>query len=422
MTNNNRPRVAAIGLNHPQISSIETLCGDLRPAESLPSYLNDYSWTETDVMVLKAPHRLEVDSNANLMTIGLTNVIWWHEEQRYYAHRRAGNRERELTVSAACPDLYRPLATQLTKQLNLAVEPPAVIATSREDKVPLVETTSGHPVALRLLLSDRPDDANGGQANATTLLIPETPNLVAWFRAFLADLNESDPGRVPQAPPRLSEPSDWYTPKERALASRISDIDCDLQRLSDERDQLEAELTAAGEEADGHKRRALWADGRELVAAAQDILSELGFVVRDMDAELSEGEPRREDLRLTLSNVPAWEAIVEVKGYPSGTKTNDARQIREHRDLYITEEGRTPDLTIWLANPFRRMDPSSRPGLDPSVSDSAKNVGAVHMLASDLYRQWALVATDRLDSETVIQSLRTADPGLWIPPAPQSDT
>ena len=95
-----------------------------------------------------------------------------------------------------------------------------------------------------------------------------------------------------------------------------------------------------------------------MVSAAKEMLSRLGFTVRDMDAELTQGEPRREDLRLTLNDVSGWQAIVEVKGYPSGTKTNDARQIREHRDRYVIEEGRNPELTVWLSNTYRATDPS----------------------------------------------------------------
>ena len=60
-----------------------------------------------------------------------------------------------------------------------------------------------------------------------------------------------------------------------------------------------------------------------------------------MDAELKPNEPKREDLRLTLPNRPGWEGIVEVKGYTDGVKTNDARQIREHRERYIAR-GRSP--------------------------------------------------------------------------------
>ena len=47
-----RPRVAAIGLHKKQIESIAPICGDLRAADSLDSYLNDYSWTETDITIL----------------------------------------------------------------------------------------------------------------------------------------------------------------------------------------------------------------------------------------------------------------------------------------------------------------------------------------------------------------------------------
>ena len=136
-----------------------------------------------------------------------------------------------------------------------------------------------------------------------------------------------------------------------------------------------------------------------------------------MDADLPEGEQKREDLRLTLPDRSDWEAIVEVKGYTRGTRTNDARQIREHRDRYIEEERRTPDLAMWLANSFRTIDPSSRPAPDQNVREAAANVGAVHVQATDLYRQWALVAAGRLKPETVVLSLVKAAPGLWTPPS-----
>ena len=137
-----------------------------------------------------------------------------------------------------------------------------------------------------------------------------------------------------------------------------------------------------------------------MVAASQDIISYLGFAVRNMDTELKQGEPKREDLRLSLQVVPDWQAIVEVKGYTHGTRTNDARQIRDHREYFIQREGRAPNLTVWLSNPFRTMeDPSSRPTPDLNLIDHAENVGAVLVLAPDLYRQWALVAAGTLDSE-----------------------
>ena len=157
-------------------------------------------------------------------------------------------------------------------------------------------------------------------------------------------------------------------------------------------------LEAEGQKADSGIRQALWADGDELTAVVGVMLDDLGFKACDMDADLRQGEPKREDLRLKRENVPGWQAMVEVKGYTSGTKTNDARQIREHRDHYIREKGRPPDLTVWLSNPYRKGEPSSRPAPDQQVKDAAENIGAVHVLASDLYRQWVLVAAGNLDS------------------------
>ena len=133
---------------------------------------------------------------------------------------------------------------------------------------------------------------------------------------------------------------------------------------------------------------------------------------------MTQGEPKREDLRLTLDGNLDWEAIVEVKGYTSGTKTNDSRQVREHRDRYCREEKRLPDLTVWLCNPYRAIDPSSRPAPDPNVREAASNVGAVYVQAADLYRQWTSVASGKLDPKDVRESLANAPPGLWMPPLP----
>ena len=332
------------------------------------------------------------------------------------------NTERELAVPLSCPELYRPLAAELSRQLGQLAEPPSTIDTSRQEGNALIKTTSSRAVALRLLLPPRSSTADGGGLRPIVLVLPGASNLVAWFRAFLHKLHEVDPIRVPQALPRLSQPSGWYTPEEKVLADRKSHIESEIERLSSQRDQLQTELAAEGERADRGIRQALWADGNELTAAVGDMLDDLGFKVRDMDAELRPNEPKREDLRLTREGVPGWEAIVEVKGYPSGTRTNDARQNREHRDRYILEEGRSPDLTVWLSNPYRKREPSSRPAPDQNVKDAAENIGAVHVLTSDLYRQWALVKAGSRDSETVIQSLVNADPGVWTPPAPVSDT
>ena len=428
MTNTRRPRVAAIGLDSPQLESIAPLCGELRPADSLSDYLQRYSWTETDVIVLSSLDSGEIDNGVNLITVG-PNYIYWPDSYNapigrplHTVNTKVVNTERELKVPPGCPEMYKPLAVELSRHLMRATESPAVMKTTRQDRTTLIETTSGSPIALRLVLPARSTVADGEASRPIALLLPEVTNLAAWFRAFLCELHKSDPIRVPQAPPRLSQPLDWYTPQERGLADRISQIESESERLSNERDQLQEELAAEGENADKGIRRALWADGDDLITAVREVLTNLGFAVRDMDAELGQDEPKREDLRLTHQDVPEWEAMVEVKGYTSGIRTNDARQIREHRDRYIREERRSPKLTVWLSNPYRTMEPSSRPAPDHNVKDAAEAVGTVHVLVPDLYRQWALVAAGNLDAKAVIQSLVKADPGLWTPPAPGSGT
>ena len=283
------------------------------------------------------------------------------------------------------------------------------------DGIKLVETTSGLTAALRLILPFGENQENSGEPDPIALFLPRVTNLAAWFRAFLADFHEINPKRVPQEPPRLSQPRDWHTLGERALAERITEVTQEIGRLNEERDSLQTQLAAEAEKADAGFRRIIWADGDDLVATASEVLTELGFAVEDMDAGLELGEPKREDLRLTLKNRVNWEAMVEVKGYSSGTKTNDARQILDHSKKYILEMQKEPDLILWLANPFRDRDPSSRPAPDSNVRDAAAIIEAVHLLATDLYKQWVLVKTGRLDAQAVVQHLIDAEPGLWTP-------
>ena len=428
MRNSQRPRVAAIALDDLQVESIAFLCGELRRAHSPAHYVQRFNWTETDAVVSGALTEGTVDVSVSLLTVGPV-AFRWSDIGGYAgngaaflhsAHTRP-NTERELTVPEACPGMYKTLAAELSRQLARAPDPPLAIATSRGRGIPLIQTTSGIPVALRLVLPARPKAAGGEAPSPIALLLPSPIDLPAWFRAFLSDLHESDPVRVPQAPPRLSRPADWYTPMETTLADRVATIEVERERLDGEREQLKTELAAEGEKADRGIRRVLWADGDDLVAASRDILARLGFTVRDMDAALEQGEPKREDLRLTLQGIPGWEAIVEVKGYTGGTRTNDARQIRQHRERFIKEEGRTPDLTVWLSNPSRTMEPSSRPAPDSNVTENAQSIGAVYVLTSDLYKQWALVAAGKLEATAVVRSLTGAEPGLWSPRAPHAE-
>ena len=419
-----RPRVAAIALNESQIESIAPLCGTLRPAGSLEGYLERYNWTETDITILgDSLDRGTV--RGNVLTIEPSGFTWTGHDSSYppisrHLGMHGNNTERETRIPEACPKRYSHLAAGLARRLGSAEDPPQTLVSGMLPKESvLVETTSGLSVAMRCVFEKNPETPKGWTALA--LVLPKEVDLSAWFWAFLADVHELDPTRVPQAPPRLGNPSDWYTPQERSLAKRIVEIADEIEHLEVERERIENDLDAASKEADAGIRRCIWADGDDLVASVGDILEKLGFVVCHMDAEQEQGKPKREDLSLTLADRPGWEAIAEIKGYTKGTRTNDARQIREHRDRYIGKRKSPPDLTLWIANTHRDIDPSSRPVPDSNVGEAAENIGAVHVLTTDLYRLWALVATGSIEKAQAVQLLIGADPGRWSLPALDAD-
>ncbi len=221
MPNTKRPRVAAIGLNDSLIDSISSLCGTLRTADSAANYRQRYNWTETDVVVAGAIKEIPVNVSVNLLTIGSMTFEWSDKYRvtgtnatpRHRANTRTKNTERELAVPAECPGLYRPLAADVTAELRRAPGPPLVMTTTRDGAAALIETTSGHAVALRFVLPMW-QDLDGNEHSPIALLLPEGANLAAWFRAFLSDIHDCDPDRVPVAPPRLSQPSDWHTLKK----------------------------------------------------------------------------------------------------------------------------------------------------------------------------------------------------------------
>ena len=386
-----RPRVAVIGLDEAQEASIEHLCGTFRPANSVADYLKRYSWKETDITVIGNVWTPGESLRGHLLAVGISLPCKWvgysllPPASKRTVSRNTGNTERELSIPEDCPERYRHLASDLARQLRLLEGPPPTFVVERTDgDSALVETTSGRPVALRCVINHLHESKTKSRPSrpisTIALAIPEVTDLAAWFQAFLHDVHELHPGRVPQPPTRFSNPLAWYTPEERESAQRVAEIQSGIEQLQNEHQKAEAELSAARERADAGIRRCLWADGDDLEGSVGDILKELGFSVRYMDAETKPGKPKREDLRLTVPDRDGWVAIAEVKGYPAGTRTNDARQIREHRDLYISEAGCQPDLTLWIANTYKSVeDPSSRPPPGNDVGQKAADIGAVHV-------------------------------------------
>ena len=323
-----KPRVAGIGLDASQQESIARLCGELRPVGSLAEYEARYSWTETDVVVLVGQSRVSIPHGTHILTVR-TDVDWRYTSASgilaRYLYTNQQNTEREV-FRRWVAEPYGELTKALCVHLERSQSPPRVLSPNWGFDDPgevLIATTSGYVVAWRHLRTPGPGIEQGKDMESIVLALPAQADLGAWFRAFLVDLHKTDPDRVPIEPPRMASPSDWYTPQEKQLAHQTAELAGEIVRLMIERERLQDELTSESARADTEIRRVLWADGDDLVEAVKVILGDLRLAVRDMDAEVQPGEPKREDLRLTHPKRPNWEAIVEVKGYLKGTKTKD---------------------------------------------------------------------------------------------------
>jgi len=414
-----RPRVAAIGLNDNQVESIGPLCGTLRTADSVGEYVEEFNWSETDVVISAD---LTVDVGDDVHVVAITPRSWTYHRGTRIVRRlgRGGspqyrtqvaltidtygnNTERELNVARGCPRLYEELAHDLRNRLRHSGEPPDTLSfwgTAGKVEDHLIETTSGHPVAVRctrLYQSTKGEEGGNQKPLFLVLALPQVDNLSDWFRAFLTDVHQTDSSRVPHAPPRLLKPDDWYTPEENVLAQRIAEARSQITRLEADIEQLKADLNSETQTADAGIRRVLSAYGDDLVEGVGELLTQCGFKVEYMDAQLKRKDALCEDLRLTVDDRPGWEAIAEVKGYVKGAQGGDTRQIREQRDNYAREKkGKFPDSTLWIANPYRLQDPSTRPPPGKQAMDAAERVGATYMAVPDLYRLWLLVAEGRL--------------------------
>ena len=415
-----RPRVAAIGLDQEQINAIEPLCGTLHDVASWENYLDGFSATETDIAVMAAAWAQEFPRSLHVLALApqALQTRWYHRDEGHFpgfaALRSEDNTEHELSVPENDLEHYKELAGDLAKLLwHDSDDAPETISLTREweaDPEHLVETKSGRPVALRY---QRTHLGQGKGLPVVTLALPHVNNLTAWFRAFLQDVHQIHPQSVPTPPPRLSQPSDWYTPEQNLLASQMANIGTEIEQLQTSRMRLENEMRIEAERAEAGILRALWNDGDDLVDAVEEILSGIGFRVRNMDNEKSPDESNREDLRLTVPGDDEWEAIVEVKGFPNDTKSSEARQVREYRDLYRDENGRFPDMTLWITNPHRRKDPSSRPPPNPALDEVTRVAETVHIQTVDLFPIWRDVAEDRMESDDAIHLIQSAQPGIW---------
>ena len=205
--------------------------------------------------------------------------------------------------------------------------------------------------------------------------LPGFENRIPWVRAIYAEWSRSDPERLPGWS-EWQRYARWQTVDERIASDALAALADERAKLLGDLDARErvahADMDRAHDLATRGARRLLLAQGDDLVAAAADAFRSLGFRVKEMDADIPQGQPKREDLQLRVDDDPTWIAMVEVKGYArSGAKASDLQVIRRHQRIFERAEGRAPSVIIYVCNGQHELPPDARQRPFASAPDDA---------------------------------------------------
>lgn len=191
----------------------------------------------------------------------------------------------------------------------------------------------------------------------------DVPDLFPWVVAALKEWHGRFPDRFP-AVPDWAAAVEWMTNTERTLLARREDNESWIrERIAEYKEReasIAADLDVTRQRANQYERALLTADGDDLVDAVGCALAELGFHVVDMDQYWPDGQ-RKEDLRLLDGDAPGWVGLAEVKGFTSGIKEIGFTALVRWGQFYVQETGQLPSASWYVANGFRRDDPSTRP-------------------------------------------------------------
>ena len=256
-------------------------------------------------------------------------------------------------------------------------------------------------------------------AGELLLLPPETIDHAAWLVAFLERLRTKDPARYPGRPDWRRQ-SEW-TPTSLARAIDVQHaLEVEKSEAIGSYDRRIAraasDVEQAAVDAAGGVQRLLTEKGDQLVEAVSEVLTVLGFLVRDMDAEIDSTAARLEDLRLTDPARPDWEALVEVKGYTKGVKASDVGQlIGKPVAMYAVENARVPSQLLLIVNGNADSDPSQRSvalGNDPASIELLRANNGVLIDTRDLFRAKRAVEGGQVGVTDVRKSVVEAR-GRW---------
>jgi hypothetical protein len=131
-----------------------------------------------------------------------------------------------------------------------------------------------------------------------------------------------------------------------------------------------------------------------------------------MDDEWPEND-RREDLRITDDDDPAWIAVAEVKGFArSGPRAGDLiTLIGRFSKRFVQDEGREPSALWYIVNQRSLMPPDTRPrgaGVEAGDLHAFEDEGGLIIDTIDLFELARSVSAGGRSQEQVREALRSA--------------
>lgn len=406
-----RPRVLVTGFRQEDAEAVARIAAELAPTVSVELYLPSVDLSEYDCVITGGEY-LRIDTDTHPRDEEYRGrytdpPTWWRWRQEFPTHvsifrildpsgnveaiadMRPSDGEGEsgghavVFLETHVPGKYVRYAQGLPDEITELVK--RYLAPAAQDRKhhvtigvrgldPQAEdetatTTEPNQFDLRPLLYGPSDEilaatyVRGAEASVWLLPLDLIGDLRSWLAAALREWHQLYPKRFP-AVADWTRAAAWATPAETDLMRQLRNADEALDRARAEHEAtvaaLDDALSVARTDGDAYERALVTATGTPLEVAVSRALTEIGFVVQNMD-DVWPADARREDFRISDPDEPGWLAIGEAKGFTKGVSESGLMNLMKYTTIFVNEEQKAPQRQWYFANQFLREDPTTRP-------------------------------------------------------------